>query len=276
MADMNKLREGEDLAARLLRAGAREQPRQTARRRAERALGLSTAAAGVAVTSSAAATGSAAGLGSASPLAVVIFGKWLAVGMLAGGAAAGGVTAMGGALGSAAQSVEGSPSPAITSAPLANVGGPEVTPGRTTPNTNSTPASGGAPSRQRADDAGHTTELRQARSPGDSPPSTPASEPESSRAPSAVAGSLALSREVELLEGVRIKLRSGNSGAALAELDAVGGDIRILRMEADLLRVEALLANGERSRAEALAAELQRRDPRGGQNFRLKRLLGGR
>lgn len=271
---MNKLREGEDLAARLLRAGAREQPRQTARRRAERALGLSTAAAGVAVTSSAAATGSAAGLGSASPLAAVIFGKWLAVGMLAGGAAAGGVTAMSGALGSAPQSVEGSPSPAITSAPLANVVGPELPPGRTAPS--STPAAGGAPSRQRADDAGQATESRHAFSPNDSLPPTPASEPGSAPAPSAVAGSLALSREVELLEGVRTKLRNGNSGAALAELDAVGRDVVILRMEADLLRVEALLANGERARAEALAAELQRRDPRGGQNFRLNRLLGGR
>ena len=81
-----------------------------------------------------------------------------------------------------------------------------------------------------------------------------------------------LSHEVELLERVRAKLRAGKSGEALTELDAIGGEIRSLTTEADLLRVEALLAHGERARAEALADELRRRG--GGQNFRLKRLLG--
>jgi len=67
-------------------------------------------------------------------------------------------------------------------------------------------------------------------------------------------------------------LRAGKSGEALAELNAVSGDIQSLMTEADLLRVEALLAHGERAGAEALAEELRRRG--GGQNFRLKRLLG--
>jgi hypothetical protein len=267
---LNKLREGDDLAARLLRAGVREQPRHAVRRRAERALGLSTVAVGAAVSSTAAATGSAAGVSSGSPVAVAIFAKWLTVGMLAGGAAAVGVTAIDRALEPAARSVAGSKPAVIALAPPASVRGPEL------PVINDAvcqpPASCGG-SEWAAGGAKLPTEPRQTSSPRNPLASTPAAAP-GNAAPPARENALALSREVELLEGVRAKLRRGNGGAALAELDAVVADIQILRMEADLLRVEALLAHGERARAEALALELQRRDPGGGQSFRLKRLLG--
>jgi hypothetical protein len=96
-----------------------------------------------------------------------------------------------------------------------------------------------------------------------------------SAAPPVASSALALSREIELLERVRARLRGGDSAGALAELERVRGDVSALRTEADLLRIEALIAHGERPRAEALAAELQRRDSRWAQNFRLKRLLGG-
>jgi hypothetical protein len=191
--------------------------------------------------------------------------------MLAGGAVAGGVTAIDRALEPAMRSAEGTKPPVIAIAPPASVWGPELP--RESDAVCLPPASCGASERP-AGGAKQPTEPRQTSSPRNNLTSTPATAP-GNAAPPARENALALSREVELLEGVRAKLRSGNSGAALAELDDVGPGIQILTMEAELLRVEALLAHGERARAEALAGELQRRDPRGGQSFRLKRLLGG-
>jgi hypothetical protein len=268
VTELDKLRDGNDLAARLLRAGSGEQPKHTARNRAERALGLSGVAAGALLTSKATAAVTLVSAGSGTRLAVPLFAKWLALGMLAGGAALGGASVIRDAL-------EGTSAPAgRSSAPLAPRRVPETaqahpqvasTPVASStaasaaddPRANGATSSSAEPQRTLSVSSGHLTAQ---------PPAAGAEWPPQN-------GDALLSREVELLEHVRAKLRAGNSGAALAELNAIGGEIRSLTTEADLLRVEALLAHGERARAEALAEEMRRRGS--GQNFRLKRLLGG-
>ena len=267
MTELDKLRNGNDLAARLLRAGSKEQPKLATRNRAERALGLSGVAVTTLLTSKASATVATASIGSGARFAIPMFVKWLALGMLAGGAAVGGVTAVRSALEDTSAAARRSRVPTAVSRPqIAPAHQPQEARAAVDSAPASAPATGDLPANDAASSSAEPT-----RPPGSSgrlattPPATDAELPLAN-------GDALLSREVELLERVRAKLRAGKSGEALAELNAVGGDIQSLLMEADLLRVEALLAHGERARAEALADELRRRG--GGQNFRLKRLLG--
>jgi hypothetical protein len=266
VTELDKLRNGNDLAARLLRAGSDEQPRHAARSRAERALGLSGAAAAALLASKASASVAAAGVGWGARLAIPTFARWLALGMLTGGAAVGGVSAVRNAIEANAASAQRSRVPLVATAAhagQAHAARPPIDSAPTaTPAADKPHASGGASSSAEPPRALSGTSARLT----SQPPAADAELPLAS-------GDALLSHEVELLERVRAKLRAGNSGGALAELDAVAGDIRSLMMEADLLRVEALLAHGERARAEALADELRHRG--GGQSFRLKRLLGG-
>jgi hypothetical protein len=105
---------------------------------------------------------------------------------------------------------------------------------------------------------------------GDAPASAP---PAELPGPERAAAQSALSRELALLEGVRAKVRAGDGRGALVELDAIRSNVHVLAMEADLLRVEALLESGDGERARAFARELERQNPGGPQSFRLKRLL---
>jgi outer membrane protein assembly factor BamD (BamD/ComL family) len=83
-------------------------------------------------------------------------------------------------------------------------------------------------------------------------------------APSDGAGDTAsLLQEVAFLDRAREALLAGDPGRALAALDAyerarVGTR---LAAEATLLRIESLLANGERARAAGLAEEFLRAHP---------------
>lgn len=263
----DKLRDGNDLAARLLRAGSSEQPRNSARSRAERAIGLSGVAAGAFLSAKASATVATATVGSSARLAVPMFAKWLTLGMLAGGAVLGGATAIRSAF-------EVTPSPVQPPRVTAVASLPELVGAHPAqvPFAPAVSASATAPAVGHAESGASTSKIEPLR------PSLPSSGRLTSQAPAAAVesplanGDALLSHEVELLERVRTKLRAGNSGEALAELAAIRGDIQSLMTEADLLRVEALLAHGERARAEALANDLRRRGE--GQNFRLKRLLG--
>jgi hypothetical protein len=266
VTELDRLRNGDDLAARLLRAGAGEQPKQTTRRRAERALGLSGVAAGVLLSSKASATIAAASVGLGARWTIPTFAKWLALGMFAGGAALGGATVVRDALDHPSTHAQRSGAPTVARAP-------GTAPPRPAQLERELAVSGAAPAADDLRGKGATSASAEV------PRALPGSSSRLSAQPPAAAaelpstnGDALLSREVELLERVRAKLRAGQSGEALAELDAIGGQIRTLTTEADLLRVEALLAHGERARAEALADELRRRG--GGQNFRLKRLFG--
>jgi hypothetical protein len=268
---LGKLREGNDLAARLLRAGSREEPKQAARRRAERALGLSTLAAGIALTSTSSATVAGAGVGSGGSFALPMFAKWLSLGIFVGASAIGGVTALRTALEPPRAPLEHSADRA-SGARLDNAESHALTAPRALGDAPGAP-SASATNQQSGSGIQVADSRRAAATLGGR--QSPAQVPEAGvHLPLAANDARALSREVELLERVRARLRAGKSSEALAELDAVSGDIQTLLMEADLLRVEALIAHGERARAEALAAELERRNPRGGQSFRLKRLLG--
>jgi len=265
VTELDKLRNGDDLAARLLRAGSGEQPKLTSRNRAERALGLSSVAAGALLSSKASATVAAASVGLGARFAIPTVAKWLALGMLAGGAALGGATVVRDALEGTSAAGQRSGVPTVAKVPETARAQPEGSPA----------LSGAASAFATGDlhDSGTTSSSAETpRALSGSNGRLSAQPPAASAGPPLANGDALLSHEVELLERVRAKLRAGKSGEALAELDAIGGEIRSLKTEADLLRVEALLAHGERARAETLADQLRHRG--GGQNFRLKRLLG--
>ncbi|HEX2670337.1 MAG TPA: hypothetical protein VHM25_05665 [Polyangiaceae bacterium] len=267
MTELDKLRNGDDWAARLLRAGSAEQPKPTTRSRAERALGLSGVAAGALLSSKASATVAASSVGWGARLAIPTFAKWLALGMLAGGVAVGGATVVHDALDAAATPGQRSGMPAVARAPGTAPAHPAQ--GVRTPGVSAAASAAATDVLPTNETTSSSAEAPRALT-GSS--GRPIAQPVADAELPLPNGDARLSHEVELLERVRATLRAGNSAEALAELDAIGGEIRSLTTEADLLRVEALLAHGDRARAEALAAELRRRG--GGQNFRLKRLFG--
>jgi len=265
VTELDKLRNSHGLAARLLRAGAREEPSRATRQRAERALGLAGVAAGVLWSSKASATIAGAGVEPGVRVAVPLFVKWLAFGMLAGGAALGGASAVRDALEApAASATTRAPSRALNSeiARAREVQGRGV--------AVSEPAAASSAD-ERPVNGAPNAQLEPART-GSSSAAVTLPLPEVDDDLPAASGDARLSHEIELLEQVRAKLRANKSGEALAELDSIRSEIQTLQTEADLLSVEALLAHGERARAEALAEELRRHG--GGQNFRLKRLFG--
>lgn len=266
MSEFDKLREGNDFAAQLLRAGLREQPSAAGRRRAEQALGLSAAVVGGAtLTSSTAGAALGAGVAPGSQVGLLVFAKWLSLGVLGGMALAGGATLA---------TRPSAPKPSAPSASAAVLNVASATSSPVDPPTAAQATEAPEPETEPQSDAkGRPSE------PARSQRAAPSAKPNSAElepAPAPVSDAQALSQEIRLLERVRAKLRAGDSGAALVELDSVRGGVRTLAMEADLLRVEALLAHGERGRAEELASELERRNPGGGQNFRLKRLFGAK
>ena len=81
-----------------------------------------------------------------------------------------------------------------------------------------------------------------------------------------------LARELRSLDGARSSLGRGDAAGALAELDRHDRAFPAgsLRTEAKMLRVEALLARGDRASARRLATELLARDPSGPHARRLR------
>lgn len=261
MSEFEKLRHGHDFAAELLRSGANDAPSVRARNAAENALGLTlTTGAATAVTTHAAsaATTTAGLLGKQSAW---VLAKWFGLGIVAGTAAGGGL-----ALESArTPATKGKTAVLSSDGPMpradahrfrASASADMITP-KVEPALSTASAHPGAASAEVA-----------------RPASVHAPDEGSLRAaPSANITASALSRELTLLERARKKVRIGDGRGALAELDTIAPEIHALATEAALLRVEALLENGERTRAEELAAELEQRSPAGSQSFRLKRLL---
>jgi hypothetical protein len=84
-----------------------------------------------------------------------------------------------------------------------------------------------------------------------------------------------LSRELELLDRARRDLASGDPRSALSALERREREIenRALNPEATLVRVQALLASGERDRALALAKEFLSRVSSGPHAERMRRLI---
>jgi len=270
MTEFAKLRTGTDLGAQLLRAGMHDAPKRAARHAAERALGLSL------VTVAAAAApvaGAEAAKSTLVKLSTGILARWFGWGLLAGAATGGGahvVSAL--ARESVRQDAGASVSSATRGESELDVRAkriPDAMDGRSRTAASAVsptpaPVADAVPSERET-----SNEHGAPRAAGERVPATAAQAPSSN-----TAGDSALGREIALLEGVRAKVRSGDAPGALAELDRVAPAVRLLASEAQLLRVEALLENGERARARALAAEIERKNPGGSQGFRLRRLLG--
>jgi len=87
-----------------------------------------------------------------------------------------------------------------------------------------------------------------------------------------VGGDGRLGREVAALSQARAELSRGAPEQALRILEPGGGKFRILALEAELLRAEALAAAGQRAAARALAQQLLRAHPAGPYAQRLRAL----
>lgn len=87
-----------------------------------------------------------------------------------------------------------------------------------------------------------------------------------------VPGDGRLAREVADLGQARAELARGAPEQALRILDPAGGNFRILALEAEVLRAEALAASGQRPAARALAQQLLQKHPTGPYAQRLRAL----
>jgi hypothetical protein len=246
MNDMTRLREASphQRTRALLEAGRRDAPRPGAAQRALIALATSAAAGGV--TASAGAAGSASAV---APSLAPMIAKWLALGLVSGGLATAGTLAV--------QSTS-SRRPAIVSvaaapfAPSPSVRAPE-------------------PSVPVPEQARSTTEaaapVRAAPSPKPRP-SAPA------KAATSDGGKLA--REVQSIDTARGALAAGDTVRALTELDGYERlvETHTLDREAAVLRIEALLARGERERARSLYERYVERYPGDAYTARLRARWG--
>jgi hypothetical protein len=238
MTDTRKLLDDspDELTQRLLRSALDDQPSSRAFSRTAVALGVSSvvpmATTGAAAAGSASATGTA--VTGAATTSVKLFGlagfKWLGLGAIAGLIVAG-----------AASSVIGDkPEPTVTVTPVVT-----ATTGRDSTSLEApTPLAIPAPQPS----AAASSALKKA-SQGEVPGSPNA---ESERRPSAKTPTIA--REIAALDGARAALERNDPTAALAAVDSHEREGAVaLGPEATVIRVEALLARGETSKAKALA-----------------------
>jgi uncharacterized membrane-anchored protein len=88
--------------------------------------------------------------------------------------------------------------------------------------------------------------------------------------------SLSLAREVAELDRARAALRAGDVASARRELERYEADpeARVLRAEALYLKMEALLASGERSAASQTARDLLRAYPGSAHAARAEEVAG--
>jgi hypothetical protein len=95
-------------------------------------------------------------------------------------------------------------------------------------------------------------------------------------APSEGASARSIAREVAALDAVRARLAEGRADEALSELDAYDGvhPRGVLREEASVLRVEALIGAGQREPARQLAEHFLRAHPASPHAARVRALVG--
>ena len=99
----------------------------------------------------------------------------------------------------------------------------------------------------------------------------------SATARSMAPGESVLARELRSLDDARSALSRGDAAAALSALDRHDRAFPAgaLREEADVLRVDALVAHGDRAAARRLAEDILRRDPAGPHTRRLQTIADG-
>jgi hypothetical protein len=107
-------------------------------------------------------------------------------------------------------------------------------------------------------------------------PSSPPAVRSARREPSAPAAQPDIALEIASIDVARKALRAGNSSGAIAELDryeATFGRAGSLAPEATVLRIEALLARGDKARATALATAFVAAHPKSPLAARVRTLI---
>ena len=233
----------------LLQAGRRDAPPSDFSERLLTGLGVAGIATSVTIPASAsassAAVSGAASTSSGTAGAVLAVSKWVAVGVLGGGILAGGVD------------LALSPQPAL---PVAGVARPN-------------PEPAGAPPRQ------PLRENAVAVTPQPAPVTSvePVDVAPVAAAPArASANPGQLGREVALIDRARQALGAGDAARASKELDSFDRSEKtgVLEREARILRIDALSAQGQTSRARLLAEQYLQLYPNDAHSARLRALLG--
>lgn len=250
----------------LLRAGIDESPRPAALQRTAVALGVSGSIASV--TAAASATGGAAlATTVATPTTFALAAKWIAIGTLCGGGLAASAQAVSDF--AAAPPRAATVTQRVASAPATPVASAVVVanPERAEPAEASI-------ARTQLPMAARPEASVNVAAPDRSAPATAPSPalPASASLPDA----LSLAREVTTIDAARAALSSGNASDALARIDGYFARARTgtLDREAELLRIDALTALGQRDAAAAHARAYAATYPRDPRLSRLRVLLG--
>lgn len=257
----------------LLRAARADGPRPGSSQRTLVALGVaagtSAAAASAAASSAQVGMGKAAGMASAS--LPTLAAKWLLVGTLGGLALASGAQLVMPEATPSARPTRGAEGSHV---PVSERARPTVTPRlvptaeavAAAPAANAEPALGvlRTPDRQASAPARLSASLNGALQPPTAPSQATFDTPEHK-----------LLHDVALLDAARRALRSGDAGSALSELDryAQARLTHTLDQEAQLLRIDALLASGQRDMARKLASQYLALHPSDAHSARLRALL---
>jgi hypothetical protein len=299
MSEPQRLLESSSAASRLLRAGLRDNPEPRAARRAAFTLGLGAASASAATGASALAAGAAssaaAGAGATATTAtgasvslVAVAAKWALVGIVGGTMAAGGATAIERVESTSAPQQRAaepqSPAHVIESprAPLASLRAtaPAVAPhsiaeiGAASFATTQVPVE--APSKQShpAPKTRATTAVA-VRNPGREPART-ATDERGGPKRGVQHDTGALGRDLTHIDATRRALKAGDAKRAQELLDGYERtrQTNFFEREALVLRIEALVHQGQQQRAATLASEYFRRFPDDAHARRIRSLLG--
>lgn len=244
---------GDDLSLSLLRSARGDGPSPHARRKTMVALGLA-GGVGAGVTA-ATATGAASTMAKSSATAALA--KWIGMGVI------GGIVTVG-----TVEVVQTKSAPAVTQSAAINAG----------PGAKMKPAKGLAPAAVNVPAAEPAPIEAEAPAPAiEEPAAKPSAAPiEAPRATARPADKPTLADEVAALDAARVALSSGNAAAALRALDDhdrrfPGG---VLGMEATVLRIEALVARGDRASASRLGRAFLDAHPRSPHASRVRTLIG--
>lgn len=278
MTEPKRLSHGDDLGASLLASARGDQPRAGSRARTAAAIGLG-AALGTAAIASAGAAKAAAGA-SIAPKAIgaggagvkVASALWLKL------LAAGVVTmAVAGAVAVKVERSSHHADATLAERTRAPVNAATPTPTPVAP-MNVPPESPITPPAPEAPTAIATPTLAPTASPTASPIAEPAkSSPRATQPAASSPPESPLAQELRSLDEARSALARGDGSGALTLLDRHDRAFPMgpLRTEAKMLRVEALLARGDRAAAKKLATELLARDPSGPHARRLRTIGDG-
>ena len=245
---------GDDLSLSLLRSARGDGPSPHARRKTMVALGLA-GGVGAGVTA-ATATGAASTMAKSSATAALA--KWIGMGVI------GGIVTVG-----TVEVVQTKSTPAVTQGAAINAG----------PVAKTKPAKGLAPAAVNDAPTAEPAPIEAEVPPPavEEPAAKPSAAPvEAPRATARPADKPTLADEVAALDAARVALSSGNAAAALRALDDhdrrfPGG---VLGMEATVLRIEALVARGDRASASRLGRTFLDAHPRSPHASRVRTLIG--